>query len=206
MDLIITRSDENSVNNVTVHDPVLSDHYAVHCMLPVNKPLLQSKKISYRKLRTIDADSLRQDIKDSTLYKSPTTELSDLCAQYDSVLSSILNKHAPLRTRSISLRPRAPWYTDDIRENKTKRRNLERRWRRSKLMIDRELYINQCNVVKKLIFEAKMNYYSKLISDAGSNSNDLFRSIDRLLHRTPEKRLPTSTSPTDLANNSLLLF
>ena len=206
LDLIITRSDENSVNNVTVHDPVLSDHYAVHCMLPVNKPLLQSKKISYRKLRTIDADSLRQDIKDSALYKSPTTELSDLCAQYDSVLSSILNKHAPLRTRSISLRPRAPWYTDDIRENKTKRRNLERRWRRSKLMIDRELYINQCNVVKKLIFEAKMNYYSKLISDAGSNSNDLFRSIDRLLHRTPEKRLPTSTSPTDLANNFVHFF
>ena len=206
LDLIITRSDDKSTTNLTIHDPVLSDHYAVHCMLSVNKPILQTRNISYRKLRAIDADSLRHDIMDSTLYLSPAPELSDLCTQYDSVLSSIINKHAPLCTRSISLRPRAPWYTDYIQVNKTKRHNLERRWRRSKLMIHRELYVNQCNVVKKLIFDAKMNYYSKLITDAGSNGKDLFRSIDRLLHRTPEKKLPTSTSPTDLANNFVHFF
>ena len=206
LDLIITRSDEESAKNLSIHDPVLSDHYAVHCMLHVNKPLHQTKTTSYRKLRTIDVDSFRQDIKHSVLFQHPSTDLSVLCNQYDSVLSALLNKHAPLRTRSISVRPRATWYTDDIQINKTKRRNLERRWRHSKLTIDRELYVAQCNVVNKLIFEAKMNYFSKLITDAGSNSKDLFRSIDRLLHRTPEKKLPTSSSSVDLANDFVHFF
>ena len=206
LDLVITQCEENFVSNYFVHDPVLSDHFAVHCTLSVVKPPVQLCTRSFRKIRSIDLDSFRRDIANSSLCQSPASNLSDLCLQYDTVLLGILNKHAPLRNKSFSVRPKAPWYTDEIRCNKTKRRNLERRWRRSKLTVDRELYVAQSNVVKKLIFQAKMNYYSKLITDAGSNSNDLFRSINRLLHRTPEKKLPTSTSPTDLASNFVHFF
>ena len=44
----------------------------------------------------------RRDIANSSLCLSPAADLSDLCLQYDSVLSSILNKHAPLRRKSFS--------------------------------------------------------------------------------------------------------
>jgi hypothetical protein len=71
---------------------------------------------------------------------------------------------------------------------------------RSGLTCDRQIYINQCIFVNKLIFETKINYYSNLIANAGSDSNIIFRSIDRLLHRTPEKRLPSCPSSTALAN------
>jgi len=45
-----------------------------------------------------------------------------------------------------------------------------------------------------------MDYYSNLISEAGSDSKALFRLIDLLLHRKAEKSFPTSTSAEDLAN------
>ena len=51
-----------------------------------------------------------------------------------------------------------------------------------------------------------MNYYSNLITDAGPNNNALFRSIDRLLHRKPEKRLPSCFSAIGLANNFINFF
>ena len=44
-------------------------------------------------------------------------DLSELCDQYDSVLSSILVENAPLRKRVITVRPRAP-YSEEIKEQK----------------------------------------------------------------------------------------
>ena len=38
LDLIITRANEDTVLNCKVEDPDLSDHYAVHCMLTLDKP------------------------------------------------------------------------------------------------------------------------------------------------------------------------
>ena len=54
--------------------------------------------------------------------------------------------------------------------------------------------------MKGIIFKSKMEYYSNLISDAGSNIIAFFRSIDRLLHRKPEKCLPSCSSAEVLAN------
>lgn len=49
-----------------------------------------------------------------------------------------------------------------------------------------------------------MNYYSDLINEAGVYSKALFRNVDRLLHRKPEKFLPTSSAV--LANNFVEFF
>ena len=97
-----------------------------------------------RKLCNIDSDSLCTDIHYSySLYNSPLLDLSELCDQYDSVVSSILDKHAPLRKRVITSRPRAPWYSQEIKEQKVICRRLERRWRRSRLTSDYKCYTDQ---------------------------------------------------------------
>ena len=206
LDLIITRSGEATVLNLSVNDPVISDHFAVHCNLAIKRPPKAKLTLTSRKLRTIDPDNLRCDICSSALYNSPSHEITDLCDQYDSVLSSILDKHAPLRTRIITLRPNAPWYSEEIRKQKSTCRKLERRWRRSKLESDYRHYANQRAVIRNIIFESKMGYYSNLISEAGKDNKALFRSIDRLLHRKAEKSFPTSSLAEDLANTFVTFF
>ena len=159
-----------------------------------------------RKLCNIDSDSLCTDIRSSSLYNSPSLDLSELCDQYDSVLSSILDKHAPLRKRVITTRPRAPWYSEEIKEQKVICRRLERRWRRSRLTSDYQSYTDQRTVVKNTIFKSKMDYYSSLIYSAESDSKTLFRTITRLLHRKADKLFPTSSSAVDLANKFVHFF
>ena len=39
---------------------------------------------------------------------------------------SLLELHAPLKKRTIVVRPASPWYTDEIITEKVKRRRLER--------------------------------------------------------------------------------
>lgn len=121
-------------------------------------------------------------------------------------LSGLLDIHAPVKRRTIILRPHAPWYNDSINDEKKKRRRLERRWRATRLSIDRELYVNQCALVNQVISEAKSNYYSAIIAENKSNQRVLFNTVDRLLHRKTEKHYPTVTSKDQLVNNFAVFF
>ena len=51
-----------------------------------------------------------------------------------------------------------------------------------------------------------MNYYSDLINEAGVDSKALSRNVDRLLHRKPDKFLPTCSSAAALANSFTEFF
>ena len=93
------------------------------------------------------------DIRSPSLYNSPSLDLPELCDQYDSVLSSILVEHAPLRKRVITIRPRPPWYSEEIKEQKVICRRLERRWRPSRLTSDYQSYTDQRTVLKNTIFK-----------------------------------------------------
>ena len=137
--------------NLSVHDPVISDHFAVDCSLAIKKSPNAKLTVMTRKLCNIDSDSLCTDIRSSSLYNSPSLDLLELqCDQYDSesVLSSILDKHAPLRKRVITIRPRAPWYSEEIKEQKVTCRRFEGRWCHSRLTSDYQSYTEQRTVVK----------------------------------------------------------
>ena len=59
--------------------------------------------MSFRKINKIYYESFYSDILSSDLIKKPEKHLSALCQQYDSVLSSILEKHAPVSTENHQL-------------------------------------------------------------------------------------------------------
>ena len=68
------------------------------------------------------------------------------------------------------------------------------------LSIHRELYVDQCNLVNKCIFDAKMGYYSALIEDNHSDPKCLFSNFHKVLHRKVERKLPHSDDDESLAN------
>ncbi|RUA04366.1 MAG: hypothetical protein DSY43_06485 [Gammaproteobacteria bacterium] len=133
LDLIITRSDESSlVSNIQITDPVISDHFAVHCALSISKPSYPRKEISYRQISKIDREKFNNDIINSPLTNfSQTNNVEELSDLYDGTLTTLLDQHAPIKRRTITLRPAAPWYTDNIKTEKTKRRRLECQWRKN---------------------------------------------------------------------------
>ena len=62
---------------------------------------------------------------------------------YDNELRSLLDRHAPIKQRVVTVRPSAPWYSTEIAQNKRIRRKLERKWRSTLLPSDRKLYVHQ---------------------------------------------------------------
>ena len=67
------------------------------------------------------------NIKNSRIMEVSSTSLRDLIDHYESILSGLLDVHAPVREKTKTVRTNSPWFTPEIREQKIIRRRLERR-------------------------------------------------------------------------------
>ena len=110
LDLVIDRV--NSCVADTVVAGLISDHRAVHCHLPNSKQPFKREERTYRKVKSINPFSFSSDIINFYLLKRPEHSLEELVCQYDHVLSELLEKHAPLKTTCLTIRPDAPWMDD----------------------------------------------------------------------------------------------
>jgi len=203
IDLVITKSCDDIVCNLHVGPPeMISDHSVIHFNLTISKPCPIRKEICYRKIHSIDSLKFSADIKESPLITTPVTTLPALVEQYNTVLKELLDTHAPLKKRVITLRPAAPWYNDSIREEKQVRRQLERKWRTTKLEVHKQNYLEQCKKVNDSLYTAKKSYYNALAEKNKGDQRAMFKQGEKLLHRKPsEAKLPTSESLDDLTNN-----
>ena len=77
--------------------------------LCMEKPLFTKKQVIYRSFKNFDIDLFISDTRSSSLISDPPNELDDLVARYDSELSGIFNRHVPIKKRTVTIRPAAPW-------------------------------------------------------------------------------------------------
>ena len=135
----------------------------------------------------------------STLIVDTAADTEAVANQYHTTLSQILDKHAPLITRTFKVRPNVPWYSHEITGAKRERRRRERRWRRTRLASDLSLFKKQRRLVCQMLEKAKTTYYHNKITECGHDSRSLFRLMDSLLGREQEKHLPSMDSAMDTA-------
>ena len=119
--------------------------------------------------------------------------LGELVYEYNTTLKSLLDSHAPLKTKTITLRPTALWYTEELRSEKKKRRALERRWRSSKRKCDYSRFKEQCLRVNALIKKTKLDYYSGIIQEGSNNPRTLFSTVNKVLPNRASAETPPSS-------------
>jgi len=135
LDLVISRSEELHVSSVDIHPPFISDHSVITLQIPGKQGKTSKKKISYRKVDSIDVSALRQDLAASSFVTFPTDDVEELAAQYQNYLREVLDHHAPLIQKTITDRSVTPWFTDECKELKSKKRKAERESRSDKSTI-----------------------------------------------------------------------
>lgn len=209
LDVVITRENSSIIHGVpSVIDPYLSDikgnpsgdHLAVHTSLSCGKPGRIRKEVSFRKYREISVPDFIRDIESSHTLQATVGGVDDLVEAFNSGIRDLIDKHAPLQTKVITKRPNAPWYTEELREAKQKRRKAERKWRRTKLIIHQQIYKDQCRLVGLLLVQAKKNYYSDKIAECGTDHKQLFRLTKNLMGQNGDVILPSCSSEKILSN------
>ena len=56
------------------------------------------------------------------------TDLDELVSCYNATLAKLIDKHAPEQRERITVRPKQPWFSNNLAKLKRERRELERRW------------------------------------------------------------------------------
>ena len=192
-------TDDHFVTSVIAEDHGFPDHFPVFIETCLDKPHPQKTTVSYRPIKRIDRDALKSAILQSPLTNmDPELPLEEQVSLYASALSSILNEMAPLKKKTIATRRQAEWYNERIREAKQLRRRAERKWRGSRLHVDREAFMEHRQKVNELIEASKSEHYRNIISNC-SNSKQLFKVLNQLLGRRRDA-VALEKSPSELAD------
>ena len=204
LDLIVTRSSENLLVGCFVTDGIC-DHSAVHCILRVHRPVRPRKKISFRRLKSTDIDQMAEDLVNLPLIIAPEDNIDGLLSQYNSGLSSMLGTHAALLNKELVVRPDNPWMTEEIRSARKQMRRLERRARRTRLEIEKEIYRSTQRSLRHLIESAKSSFLCTQIAESTGRIS-LFKIVDSLLLKNPIPRLPHHSSLLELVERFSCFF
>ena len=166
--------------------------------LEITKPITAREVITYRKTRSINIDSFREDVSQCGVVQSASEDLCQLVKDFDSDLRCILDQHAPLKQNMVTIRPNTGWYNDDIRREKHVKRQLERHWRQSGLSHDRLLYVDQCRKVDSMCDDAYVKHIQTHISDNSKNTKELFNITKKLTMRNATQKLPAHDTLEEL--------
>ena len=152
-------------------------------------------------------EAFKSGIQNSDLIRYPTTNATELGLQYDSVLHTLINLHAPLVTKKISIKPPNPWMTPAILASKRYRRCLEHVWRNNPTALIRSRLTRQTHLCNRQMSKAKSVHYPKIIAKQSDDYGSLWKAFNKVLHRCPKLHLSDHSSIATLANtfSSLLI-
>ena len=127
LDLVITFSDPSLAPSLSSTHCSPSDHFPVLTKLSINPTPLSPPTIhSFRRLHSIDTDSFLTDLKSSRLITHPPKSLGFLLISYNTTLSSVLDKHAPVVTKLSRRQTKSnPWFTPTLRAFRSSLRHAE---------------------------------------------------------------------------------
>ena len=128
LDLMITREHDLVISCVPVPTDISQIPPSVLCSLNSANPDCVTKIICYRQLRAIGFDALRQDVEKSELCTREYSDLNELTSSYNSTLTSLLNKHVPMKEKVVVCMQRLPWFNSEIKCAIRTRWKVERKW------------------------------------------------------------------------------
>jgi hypothetical protein len=166
LDHIICQSSGNLQLKFTV-DSVnkISDHFLVLFELPgvcvvnaaAKKPVL---KRTARKFKNINIASFALDIKHELQLQGLPSGVDNAVSMYSSIMSSLVNKHAPETIVRMKGTDNKSWYNNDIHAARKVRRKFEHLFRKSGLEVHRQMLIDQNKAVVSLINKTKSAFFS----------------------------------------------
>ena len=102
-------------------DTYISDHRTVCIDFDLPKPTVHKTTLSCRELKKINISEFYKDIA-ATFSNVENLDLDSLVKFFNSTMTLIRDKHAPLKTVTVTPRNKNPWFTPNLLIERRKRR------------------------------------------------------------------------------------
>ena len=128
--------------------------------------------------------------------------LEESINKYNVILLSTLDKHAPLKTKTVKIKNTIPYFNDEIRQEIQTCRRLEWVWRKDHSNTAKFLTsYHQRRVVVNMLDNAEQSYYHTNLQVHSRDFKQIFRLFNGLLGRNSDLPLPQTSSDQDLADH-----
>ena len=199
LDLIVARDNSDLDISTPTESWYISDHCFIECNLKFSKPHSEKKRISYRKIKNIDSVKFANDLQKVVQDLENISDLSELAEQYNVRISQCLDTHAPVKTKTVTVREQLPWYNSELLDIKRKKRKAEKMWRKSKNTQNWIIYKSLSQSLHNAIAVSKWRYMNTQVKDSAGDSKKLFKLIFQMMGKKKENPMPVRESDQDLA-------
>ena len=182
---------------------MLLDHNFVHALIKLTKPRAPKQEVIYRKLKNIDHSKFDQDLSDivqqSTHLHNPSPE--ELISFYNDKLMKVMNQHAPLKTKLLTISHLQPWFNEKIKVEIILRRHKEQAFRQNPIEYNYWTFYNHRRHVVNIIKTAKKQHCINVIQENKDNIKNLYSITNKLLFQKEPLPLPETENPEKLATS-----
>ena len=189
LDVVVTRDNEPVLQHLAVSD-MISVHNLIWCRIYHPKPSPVRVTVTTRKMHDINLADIQQELE--SLAMPSDHDVVTLTDHYNQSLTRILDHRAPVREKTITIRPAQPWLSDDIHRAKCEKRKLERRWRRTRLTVYKEMYREFVATYNKMLQSAPAKFYNNKIAECGKDSKAVNHVMNYIIQRKKETKIPHS--------------
>ena len=210
LDIVVTSQQIVTVDTLQILPDVLQtfkscDHYPIIFELQKKAlPTDNKKLIQFRNLKKMDQEAFAVDILDgfATNEKTSCSSFEDRVINYNNCCHAILEKHAPLLQKVIKDVPSALWFDSEYKLARAERRRAEKKWLKSKLPIDKDIFTYIRLHCEELADEKKKNFHQCHFEKYKNSQRGLFKFVDVFLDNENTLTLP----PTESLQNTVEEF
>lgn len=183
------------ISNAVVDDLGLSDHFPISCdlNLTIATERKTHKTITYRSFKHFNQSLFLHDLElaqfDFVFNETNPNKALDI---WYNIFISVLDNHAPIRTRRVKQADMPPWITPEL----IKATEIKKQLKVNKKSME---FKKQRNLVKKLVRKAKKSYFDSVVV----NNHDMRTIWKALKTITSNGNHPSSDLPENIDADSL---
>lgn len=184
LDYVCTNSSSFNINNVTVVQNKISDHFSVYFDFDLNHKINFSRPVILRsrRIKNVNSSLISNDISNiNTDSIISNKSINQFAKDLNLNLASIVDHHAPMKINKIP-RMSQPWMSENILTARRYRRKCEKIVRFNNSSDNKKAYKDAVKNVTDLVFQSKRNYYQSIIRSNGTmNTRNLFTNFGKLI-------------------------
>ena len=196
-------------NNLNIEGPTqghkISYHWMIKTTLGIDKAMKTRKTITKCQKINVRQAEWVLELEDIISW-SKYIEDTKLVDYYNTKLRELYDKWAPIEMKTVPIKSRPAWLTEEIITLKKKVRQVEKRYCKSKNKDHKEIYTDIKNIYRKCLNIERFKYVKEKFKKCDNDPKKLFSTLDEIIGKHKDTILPEGKSDATVANNMADFF
>ena len=202
LDLVLVNASDILIKDLRVDFNNRSDHAYVFFKVTHDTELKSKKTVLIKDFKGVNMQDFRGDIAhkvDNYVSNVDSVDFYHAVSKFNNLCTECVQEHVETKVVTISENSKPKWMDSEFVKMRARRRKLYKRWKRTRLDIDRINFENARQETHTSSVEKRSKFYATSINNCNNSHKELFKICKSLLDKSKSTKLPTFTNPESMA-------